>query len=78
MIFAKVIAKLLGIPIDSDLYFDNHVKMIIKKASQKLTAMSRIADIISKEKKSIYIKHIFLVAIQLLSFDMDVLQQNCQ
>ena len=45
LIWEEYIAKLLGILIDSDLSFNNHVKMI-KKASQNLTAMSRMADII--------------------------------
>ena len=32
LIWEEYIAKLLGIPIDSNLSFDNHVKMVIKKA----------------------------------------------
>ena len=40
-------AKLLGILIDSSLRFDNHVKMICKKASQKLTATSRMSHYLS-------------------------------
>ena len=36
-------AKLLQIFIDSSLKFDDHVKMISTKSSQKLTAISRMA-----------------------------------
>ena len=35
--------KLLGIKIDSKLMFDDHVKSLCKKASQKLNALSRVA-----------------------------------
>ena len=68
MIFAKVgdaligeeyIAKSLEILIDSDPFFDNHGKMIIQKAAQKLTAMSRMADIISKEIKVLLVQIFF-------------------
>ena len=45
-------AKLLGILIDRDLSFNDHVKMICKKASQKLAAISRLANILSKDKDS--------------------------
>ena len=40
---------MLDLIIDSDLLFDNHGKVICKKASQKLTAILRMADIMSKE-----------------------------
>ena len=56
LIWKEYVAKLLGILIESHLSFDKHVKMIIKMAS---TAMSRIADIISKEKKSSFAKNLF-------------------
>ena len=36
----EVSAKLLGIIIDSSLTFNDHVKMICKKASQKLTGIA--------------------------------------
>ena len=35
--------KLLGIKIDCKLMFDNHVKSLCKKASQKLNSLSRVA-----------------------------------
>ena len=46
-IWEEYIAKVRGILIGSDLSFDNHAKMINKKASEKLTAISRMTDIIS-------------------------------
>ena len=52
-------AKLLGIIIDSSLSFDNHVKTICRKASQKLTAISRISNFISNKRKRILISTFF-------------------
>ena len=36
--------KLLGVSIDSELKFDEHVLDIIKKANSKLSALSRLND----------------------------------
>ena len=52
-------AKLLGILIDRDLSFNDHVKMICKKASQKLAAISRLANILSKDKRKLLIRTFF-------------------
>ena len=52
-------AKLLGILIDRDLSFNVHVKMICKKASQKLAAISRLANILSKDKRKLLIRTFF-------------------
>ena len=52
-------AKLLGIIIDSSLKFDNHVKMICKKASQKLTAISRMSHYLSQIKRTVLIRSFF-------------------
>ena len=43
--------KLLGLLIDSELTFNDHVKIICKKASQKLAASLRLAYILSVEKR---------------------------
>ena len=43
-------AKLLGIIIDSSFTFDNPVKKICKKASQKLTRISRMSNFMSEMK----------------------------
>ena len=51
--------KLLGLFIDSELSFNNHVKIICKKASQKLTATLRLANILSVEKRKILLKTFF-------------------
>ena len=58
-IWEECVAKLLGILIDSDLTFNDHVKMICKKASQKLSAISRMADIISIEKRKTLLSAFF-------------------
>ena len=49
--------KLLGFIIDSALTFNNYVQMICKKASQKLTAIVRLANIISEKKSKVLLKH---------------------
>ena len=51
--------KLLGLFIDSDLSFHGHVKVICKKASQKLYAIARLANVISEHKRKVLIKSFF-------------------
>ena len=51
--------KLLGILIDSNLTFNDHLKIICKKASQKLTAISRFCHILSENKRIILLKTFF-------------------
>ena len=48
--------KLLGITIDSKLTFNEHVKNLCQKASQKLHALARIANYMSQEKLRIIMK----------------------
>ena len=45
--------KLLGITIDKNLKFDQHVINLCKKASAKVTALSRLIKIVPLEKKKI-------------------------
>ena len=45
--------KLLGATIDSLLKFDEHVNNICKKAHQKLSALSRILNFMSLDKRKI-------------------------
>ena len=51
--------KLLGLIIDSELTFNSYVQMICKKASQKLTAILRLANIISEKKRKVLLKTFF-------------------
>jgi hypothetical protein len=46
LIWKENAVKLLGLIIDSGLTFNNHVKEICKKASQKLTAIIRMANLL--------------------------------
>ena len=48
--------NLLGLFIESELKFDNHVNIICKKASQKISATLILADILSVEKRKIPLK----------------------
>ena len=45
--------KLLGVIIDSNLKFEDHILGLCKKANQKLSALSRICNFMSQEKKKI-------------------------
>ena len=47
--------KLLGLHIDRDLQFTSHVSKLCTQASQKLTAISRIAKFMSLEKRKLVI-----------------------
>ena len=45
--------KLISLFIDSDLSFHGHVKVTCKKASQKLSVITRLANLTSDQKKNI-------------------------
>ena len=47
---------LLGITIDSNLTFENHINSICKKASQKLNALARIAPYMNTQKRRAIMK----------------------
>ena len=47
---------LLGITIDSNLTFENHINNICKRASQKLNAPARVAPYMNMQKKRIIMK----------------------
>ena len=48
--------KLLGITIDSDFTFEEHINTLCRKASQKLHALPRISQYLSEHKKRILFK----------------------
>ena len=47
---------ILGLTIDNKLSFDNHVKKICRKASQKTCALSRISNYLNSKQKEILFK----------------------
>ena len=47
---------LLGITIDSNLTFENHINNICKKASQKLNTLARVAPCMNMQKRGITMK----------------------
>ena len=51
--------KLLGIKVDSRLSFNKHLDGIIKKASRKINALSRITPFINISKKRILVNSFF-------------------
>ena len=44
--------KLLGLELDKELKFHQHVKNICKKASAKVTALARLIKVVPLQKKS--------------------------
>ena len=59
LIWEELSTKLFGIMIDSSLTFDNHVKTICKSASQKLTGISRMSNVMSEIKRKVLIQAFF-------------------
>ena len=51
IIWESALEKLLGVTIDKSLSFKKHVEIICNNASAKVTALSRLINIVSKEKK---------------------------
>ena len=47
---------LLGLKIDSNLTFENHINSLCKKASQKLNALARIAPYMNIQKRRTIMK----------------------
>ena len=56
LIDSSKIELLLGITIDHELKFDDHVNHLCKKASLKLNALARIAPFMNVSKKRIIMK----------------------
>ena len=52
----KNLVKLLGISIDNELKFNEHVSKLCKKASQKLHALSRVSPYMSENRRRIIMK----------------------
>lgn len=48
--------KLLGMMVDKNLFFDTHLKILCKKVNQKISALARIAGILSFQKRHILLK----------------------
>ena len=55
--------KLLGVSIDKNLKFDQHIINICKIARAKVTALSRLIKIVPLEKKRTLMKSYFLILI---------------
>ena len=50
------VVKLLGILIDNDLTFEDHIKLLLKKANCKLHALMRVSKYMTQEKLRILLK----------------------
>ena len=57
--YNNIFADLEPVGFYSGLTFNNHVKAICKKASQKLIAIIRMANILSEYKRKLFIKTFF-------------------
>ena len=56
MIWESSQEKLLGVNIDKNLDFNSHLKMICTKANQKVTILSRLANMLTVSKKRVIFK----------------------
>ena len=59
IIYEGIAMKLLGLTFDSGLPFDTHVKVIDKRASQRLTAIKQIVNTLSEYKIKSLLKTFF-------------------
>ena len=55
---ANKLETVLGIRIDNKLNFENHIKFLCSKASQKLGALQRISNLLDTQKKSLLLNSI--------------------
>ena len=67
---------LLGITIDRDLKFDEHVNNLCKKACQKLNALARLAPFMKVDKKRMIMKAFIEFAIWILPISLNVPQSK--
>ena len=58
-ITSSISEKLLGVYIDRNLYFNEHVTTICNKGSQKLHALARIANFMNEDKRKVIMKAFF-------------------
>ena len=56
IIWESLYEKLLGVTINKDLKFNDHVQSICKKAGAKVTALARLIRIVTMEQKKILMK----------------------
>ena len=66
------IVKLLRVAVGNELSFEPHLNLVCKKVIKKLHALARISKFISKKKNKSCHEDIYNVAVQLLSFGIDV------
>ena len=59
LIQASTSEKLLGIKIDFNLSFNEHVEGICNKASQKLSAQARISPYLDESKRESFLSHLY-------------------
>ena len=64
--------KLLGVKIDVNLNFDNHISDLCKKAGRKISALARVIPFMGLSKKKIINKYFFHFTVQLLPTHLDV------
>ena len=64
--------KLLGVKIDVNLNFNNHISDLCKKACRKISALARVAPFMSFNKRKLLMNAFFTS--QLLSSNLDVSQ----
>ena len=68
--------NIVGITIDLNFSFEEHINNMCKKANQKLNALARIACYMDIQKRRTIMKSFYIVSVWLLSISMDVPQQK--
>ena len=69
---AGELETVLGIATDNKLNFENHIKSLCSKASQKLGALKRISNLLNPHKKNLLFNSI-IKSVQLLPTCLDIL-----
>ena len=72
---SEAVTTVLGVTIDDQLNFSNHISACCSKAARQLNAVARIAKYIGlRSRKTIY--NSFILQLQLLPFSVAFLWQN--
>ena len=66
--------KLLGVKIDRTSNFDEHVRLLCKKAGRKLSVLFRLSRYMNIKQKRTLMKSFFWVSVWILTISLEVLE----
>ena len=64
--------KLLDVKLDSNLYFNDHISDLCKKASRKISALARVSPFMILSKRKLIMNAFFYLTVPLLPTPLDV------